>query len=35
MKWNCNNIDYLLIYKQYPLLKNIKHKDYLNIKLKN
>lgn len=36
MKWNCNNIvDFLKIYEQYPLLWNIKHKDYLNIKLKD
>ncbi|KAL4153163.1 hypothetical protein QTP88_000996 [Uroleucon formosanum] len=35
-KWNCNNIvDFLKIYEQYPLLWNIKHKDYLNIKLKD
>jgi hypothetical protein len=36
MKWNCNKIvDFLKIYEQYPLLWNIKHKDYLNIKLKD
>ena len=36
MKWNCNNIiDFLKIYEQYPLLWNIKHKDYLNTKLKD
>jgi len=36
MKWNCNNIvDFLKIYEQYPLLWNIKNKDYLNIKLKD
>ena len=35
-KWNCNNIvDFLKIYEQYPLLWNIKYKDYLNIKLKD
>ena len=36
MKWNCNKIvDFLKIYEQYTLLWNIKHKDYLNIKLKD
>jgi len=36
MKWNSNNIiDFLKIYENYPLLWNIKHKEYCNIKLKD
>lgn len=36
MKWNSNNIiDFLRMYEKYPLLWNIKHKDYCNIKLKD
>lgn len=36
MKWNANNIvDFLKIYKQHPVLWNIKHKDYCNTKLKD
>lgn len=36
MKWNSDNIiDFLKIYEKYPLLWNIKHKDYCNIKLKD
>lgn len=36
MKWNSNNvIDFLKLYEKYPLLWNIKYKDYCNIKLKD
>lgn len=36
MKWNSNNIiDFLIMYEKYPLLWNIKHKDYCYIKLKD
>lgn len=36
MKWNCNNIiEFLIVYEQYPLLWNIKNKDYLNLELKD
>lgn len=35
MKWNINNIvEFLNVYQQYPLLWNIKDKDYCNTKLK-
>lgn len=36
MKWNVNDIvEFLNVYQQYPLLWNIKDKDYCNIKLKS
>ncbi|CAH1981452.1 unnamed protein product [Acanthoscelides obtectus] len=36
MKWNSNNIvEFLNIYQQYPVLWNIKDKDYCNTKLKD
>lgn len=35
-KWNSNQIiTFLKIYEQFPVLWNIKHNDYLNIKLKD
>ena len=36
MKWNSKIIiDFLKICEQYPVLWNIKHKDYCNLKLKD
>ena len=36
MKWNVNwNIKFLSIYEQYPLLWNVKDKNYCNTKLKD
>jgi hypothetical protein len=36
MKWNSKNVtDILKIYEQHPVLWNIKHKDYCNLKLKD
>ena len=35
-KWNTDDIfQFLDVYEQYPILLNIKHKDYLNRNLKN
>ncbi|CAH2007797.1 unnamed protein product [Acanthoscelides obtectus] len=36
VKWNSNQIiQFLKVYEQFPVLWNIKHKDYVNIKLKD